>query len=839
MRKIFLLITLLEFVPAFGSDLGLIQQQTTVTPGTWSHLNQGRELFEGDQLKEAAQIFSSLYQDHHNLFALPFLKKLERYLAPELLDEISFVVPTKMSKDFKNRRLDLSSIHSVFSSEEKLLAALFGRPRTEKSQEFIQKWLVQITEPNVHNHWRDLDAHMGGDSIFDILKKSTVDTFWKEDLPFLLQAAKKGDVMYQHNLSIGFMFGKGSVPENFQNALFWNQKAADQCDENIEKVQKRLSQFRYGDVTPGKIYYNLAELYRVLQDINHAIHYFEKAVKFGYDPAKERLLRVLRVSSEFENVDVEKYKALLREVGGNENLFELAILQTRSPQSEQEFDTGRTALETFAQKGFLSAQFELAIVINPKGIPQSESVEQKRNRIQEYHSFIKMAYENMDVLDLAQQVRLAGLVFTDPELKEVNLQGCISRFFEILEKGMANGINTQYLLGLLFDSNKQYKEAAQHYHGYLETGDELYKADTLNDLGNLYMYGRGVEINYEKAIDFFDQAIEKGQSLAIYNRALMYHKGWGGKDLSKAIELYTIVSNQGDVDAWCHLGLAYTELNDYVQADVWSKKAADQGNLRASYNRIYLFLNGHTAADQTPENVREALFQNARDGSPESLITLASMLASGFEKLLIEKSPQDAKQRLDQFLCMKGLDFSHQFLAKMLLDRLKNQEMDDLEEIQGQVSQNILEPLGAIEESTMPQVSTAKPPVTKEFLRKRKETRDIERALKRKETFDQLKARQEEEKSRDLSTQADHFTDVEIAILEEFASHQGAMKEREFAPILKLLGAKSTKSGYVIKWGAETVGGHRPHASDGTVDKGDVRGVQSFVQTVMPKRKIT
>ena len=57
MRKIFLLITLLESVPAFGSDLGLIQQQTTVTPGTWSHLNQGRELFKDDKLTEAAQIF--------------------------------------------------------------------------------------------------------------------------------------------------------------------------------------------------------------------------------------------------------------------------------------------------------------------------------------------------------------------------------------------------------------------------------------------------------------------------------------------------------------------------------------------------------------------------------------------------------------------------------------------------------------------------------------------------------------------------------------------------------------------------------------------------------------
>ncbi len=57
-------------------------------------------------------------------------------------------------------------------------------------------------------------------------------------------------------------------------------------------------------------------------------------------------------------------------------------------------------------------------------------------------------------------------------------------------------------------------------------------------LSTIYKTGFGVEINLEWAIDYMDQAAEKGDSLAKANMAYCYYTGEGrSKDLHKALTL--------------------------------------------------------------------------------------------------------------------------------------------------------------------------------------------------------------------------------------------------------------------------------------------------------------
>jgi TPR repeat protein len=107
------------------------------------------------------------------------------------------------------------------------------------------------------------------------------------------------------------------------------------------------------------------------------------------------------------------------------------------------------------------------------------------------------------------------------------------------------------------------------------------KAWAQSTLGDLYKFGRGVEQSYEKAIEYFTLAIQKGEPNAIFGLAVMYHRGEGvTKSIKKAVELYTRAANQGHASAQFTLGVLHyqgsvaDQSNELARA--WWIKAAVQ-----------------------------------------------------------------------------------------------------------------------------------------------------------------------------------------------------------------------------------------------------------------------
>jgi len=65
----------------------------------------------------------------------------------------------------------------------------------------------------------------------------------------------------------------------------------------------------------------------------------------------------------------------------------------------------------------------------------------------------------------------------------------------------------------------------------------------LNNLGAMYLEGRGVERSYSKAMELFTRAASKNHAEAQVNLGTMYSKGWGcTKDLAKARQLFAIAA---------------------------------------------------------------------------------------------------------------------------------------------------------------------------------------------------------------------------------------------------------------------------------------------------------
>jgi TPR repeat protein len=106
----------------------------------------------------------------------------------------------------------------------------------------------------------------------------------------------------------------------------------------------------------------------------------------------------------------------------------------------------------------------------------------------------------------------------------------------------------------------------------------------------LYREGQfGLKQSYVMAAMLFEKAVAQGDSVAMYNLALLYENGKGVvQSFKKAAELNTMAAEQGHVDAMTRLGMLYTLGLGVVQsiesAREWWTKAAIEGQEEAIMN---------------------------------------------------------------------------------------------------------------------------------------------------------------------------------------------------------------------------------------------------------------
>jgi TPR repeat protein len=135
------------------------------------------------------------------------------------------------------------------------------------------------------------------------------------------------------------------------------------------------------------------------------------------------------------------------------------------------------------------------------------------------------------------------------------------------------------------------KEAFRWYSKASEAG---YVLGTYN-LGVLWYFGDAGEKSFEKAFQCFSKAAENGFAQAQYNLAGMYHFGEGTEiDTQKAFDWYKKSAENGFATAWLNLGELYLEgegtEKDIQKAISSFTKAADDGNSEASFELSQLLI---------------------------------------------------------------------------------------------------------------------------------------------------------------------------------------------------------------------------------------------------------
>ena len=105
-------------------------------------------------------------------------------------------------------------------------------------------------------------------------------------------------------------------------------------------------------------------------------------------------------------------------------------------------------------------------------------------------------------------------------------------------------------------------------------------------LGNLYLYGRKMDPDYEAARKWLEIAAKDGRADAMYNLGAMYDKAVGmPRDVATAIKWFTLAADQRDAQAQLNIALLYLGGDgvpkDIATAELWLKRAAGNGNQRA------------------------------------------------------------------------------------------------------------------------------------------------------------------------------------------------------------------------------------------------------------------
>lgn len=101
------------------------------------------------------------------------------------------------------------------------------------------------------------------------------------------------------------------------------------------------------------------------------------------------------------------------------------------------------------------------------------------------------------------------------------------------------------------------------------------------ELGRIYLYGRGIPIDYAQALLWESKAAEKGDPRAQRDMAFMYERGFGvTADPAQAAEWNRKAAAQGNAEAQLHLAKALDEGagmdKDAGEARKWYGKAARQ-----------------------------------------------------------------------------------------------------------------------------------------------------------------------------------------------------------------------------------------------------------------------
>lgn len=273
---------------------------------------------------------------------------------------------------------------------------------------------------------------------------------------------------------------------------------------------------------------------------------------------------------------------------------------------------------------------------------------------------------------------------------------------ETVEDNEAQALNEYEKAALKGDALGQYNLALMYLYGkgipvnYSKAKELLAEAanqgipEAMNQLGAIYFNGLGISRDTQQALAWYQKAAGLGNSNALYQLGLLSETGvMAQADFKEALKYYQQAADKGNEKAMLALARMYhfglgVEKNPKMASGIYQKLAARQ-NAYAQYQLGAYYLEG-TAGEQSVAKGKQLLQQASDNGSVQARKMLQRLAAknqanvSFIEPVLMNKLPSMAEQTADLMYvdAVNEWNQGDEILSQMILQRLVTQYPDFL-----------------------------------------------------------------------------------------------------------------------------------------------------------------
>lgn len=274
----------------------------------------------------------------------------------------------------------------------------------------------------------------------------------------------------------------------------------------------------------------------VEQDYDKALQYLVEPSKQGYEVSTYFIGEIYYYH--FPETDIAsalQYYQLAHEQGDDDGAYELGVIYNEGSRVEQNFERAHYWYNQAIQHS------------NPAA-----------------HRALANLYERGDGVKANRQKAIEQLA-TYAQLKDYNVD---------------------YYLGIQFLGNDVLPQNYALAHQYFATAKLANDHRAINNLGELYRYGRGVAVDFHKAFNFYQQAVALNNKYAMFNLGEMYRDGEAvTADFSQSIAWF---ERSNLAEGYFQIAKMYQQgemvAKNLVKANEWLNKAANENHKAATFH---------------------------------------------------------------------------------------------------------------------------------------------------------------------------------------------------------------------------------------------------------------
>ena len=508
-----------------------------------------------------------------------------------------------------------------------------------------------------------------------------------EAVRWYTKAASSPHNMARAQLSLGELYASEELSD-FENAVVWYKKAQANSDKEVtvkasrflgdllfygKHVEQNYSEaFRYysvcADRSDAQIQFNLAEMYYLGlgtgKNAEKAVYWYKKVLDqdAAHVEASRRMgvmyLEGIHVEQNCEKA--EELLALAADAGDTDACCRLGVMILEDQCRNHDSGQARMYLEKAANAGVAEAMFRTGVIYGAGTLVR-----------QDYSSALHYIFQAA-LKGHKEACNKVGAMYELGVGVEKNLDEAV-RWYTKAASSPHFLAEAQLNLGALYASDElsDYENAVVWYKKAQGNSDNEVMIRASRWLGDLFFYGKHVEQNYAEAFRYYSVCADESDAQIQFNLAEMYYLGHGTdksaekaidwyqkalerdaehveaswrlgtiylqgihveQNFGKAEELLTVAANSNHIGACYRLGLMILENKcknlDSGKAVKYLEKAADAGVVDAMFLVGTIYAEGRFAS-QDYARAFQYYLEAASRGDVDAMLEVSDMYAKG------------------------------------------------------------------------------------------------------------------------------------------------------------------------------------------------------------------